>query len=47
MDNAGLSAADVPLILSEEQYRFRRSNDFYRAVWHVSGLFPDDPSPDS
>ena len=47
VDNAGLSAADVPLILSEEQYRFRRSNDFYRAVWHVSGLFPDDPSPDS
>ena len=47
VDNAGLSASDAPLILSEEQYRFRRSNDFYRAVWHVSGLFPYDRSPDS
>ncbi|MBI5499305.1 MAG: hypothetical protein HY907_03615 [Deltaproteobacteria bacterium] len=44
VDNAGIAAAEVPLVFSEEQYRFRRSRDFYRAVWRVSALFADDPS---
>ncbi|MBI5490234.1 MAG: hypothetical protein HY905_23060 [Deltaproteobacteria bacterium] len=43
VDNAGIAAAEVPLVFSEEQYRFRRSRDFYRAVWHVSALVPDGP----
>jgi hypothetical protein len=43
VDNAGLASYQTPLLFSEEQYRFRRSGDFYRAVQQVSALFPLEP----
>lgn len=44
VDDAGRIGQATGLPFSEEQYRFRRSADFYRAVQQVSALFvPEDP----